>query len=95
MNWNLTLRTRDSVLCLTERRNGGCVAVHKYDVVEDRRGRVDPEWSVHNNRDDLSKLAVRHRRSVELHRGRVVDTSVEPIPRAARQLNERGVEVRL
>jgi len=95
MSWSLYLRTRDDVLSLTERRAGSTVAVHKYDVVQDSRGRMDPERGATNDRRDLSKLAVRHDRSVVMHRGRIVDYCVEPIPEATHQLAQRDIEMRL
>ena len=95
MSWSLYLRTSDDVLSLTERRAGSTVALHKYNVVQDRRGRIDPERGATNDRRELSKLAVRHDRSVVMHRGRIVDYVVEPIPEAAYQLAQRDIEVRL
>lgn len=90
---NVTLRSSQGVVAVTDDVGPDTRTVHKYALVQDgrRRGISSGKHAV----NDLSGVVVEHKQTTTIHRGRVVDINWKADPDASRELVQLGADVRL
>ena len=90
----VTYRTSNGMIVVTDDLNQSTRTVHKYAVLEDgrRRSPIDGKYSQVASLEDVT---VQHSQTVTIHEGRVVAVEWTPDPDASRELVERGATVQL